>query len=94
MTLGFAGGDDWNGNSTTAGLNLYVSRPQNATVNYFKGPYQFAARISNTSAAAATVAVTLPFNSGTSGQRQFFRGVATSADGRPSADYRFFSTSP
>lgn len=94
VTIGFAGGDDWNGNSVTAGLNIYASRPQNGTVNYFKGPFQFAGRISSTSAVAATASLALPFASGTSGQRQFFRGVATSADGRPSSEFRFFSASP
>jgi len=94
VTIGFAGGDDWNGNSVTAGLDIFASRPQNGTVNYFTGPYQFAGRISNTSAAGATVSVALPFNSGTTGQRQFFYGVASSADGRPSTLQRFFSTSP
>lgn len=87
LVVAFPGGDDWNANSATAGLNLYASRPQNATVNYFTGPYQFAGQIRSV-AAGGSALLSLPFPAGTAGSKVFLRAVATAADGRPSSDFR------
>jgi hypothetical protein len=79
--------DDWQGATTTAGVNIYASRPQNATINYFTGPYAFAGTIRST-AASGTVGLALPFVAGPVGTKIFIRAVATAVDGRPSSVFR------
>lgn len=79
--------DDWQGATTTAGVNIYASRPQNSTINYFTGPYQFAGTIRST-AASGTVGLALPFVAGPTGTKIFIRAVATAVDGRPSSVFR------
>lgn len=79
--------DDWQGATTTAGVNVYASRPQNSTINYFTGPYSFAGTIRST-AASGTVGLALPFVAGPSGTKIFLRAVATAVDGRPSSVFR------
>lgn len=79
--------DDWQGATTTAGVNIYTSRPQNATVNYFTGPYFFCGTIRST-AASGTVGLALPFVAGPAGTKIFIRAVATAVDGRPSSVFR------
>lgn len=87
MTLGWSNADDWQGNSNTGGVAIYASRPQNTTINYFTGPYQFAGKIAGT-ATAGTASIALPFVSGTSGTKIFVKAVASAPDGRPSAVFR------
>jgi hypothetical protein len=79
--------DDWQGATATAGVNIYASRPQNGTINYFTGPYQFSGTIRST-AASGTVGLALPFAAGPVGSKVFIRAVATAVDGRPSSVFR------
>lgn len=79
--------DDWQGNTSTAGVNIYASRPQNPTINYFTGPYFFAGTIRST-AGSGTVGLALPFVAGPTGTKIFIRAVATAVDGRPSSVFR------
>ncbi len=72
---------------TQAGVNIYASRPQNSTINYFTGPYSFAGTIRST-AGSGTVGLALPFVAGPVGSKIFLRAVATAADGRPSSVFR------
>lgn len=86
-TIGWNGADDWQGNSNTGEVNIYASRPQNSTINYFSGPYQFAGTIRST-AISGTASIALPFPAGLSGSKIFIRAVATAPDGRPSFVFR------
>jgi len=79
--------DDWQTSTTQAGVNIYASRPQNSTINYFTGPYSFAGTIRST-AGSGTVGLALPFVAGPVGSKIFLRAVATAADGRPSSVFR------
>lgn len=89
VSLAFSTGastDQW-ANEAGGYLLLYASRPQNPTINYFKGPYRFAAKVTGAASPPTSPAViTLPFVSGPTGSKQFFRAVAVRADGRPSPD--------
>jgi hypothetical protein len=87
LTLGWSNVDDWQGNSTTGAVAIYASRPQNTTINYYTGPYQFAGAIKST-AGSGTVLIALPFVAGTSGTKIFVKAVATAPDGRPSSPFR------
>lgn len=69
---------------STAGSRLlvYVSRPQNSGVNFFKGPYRFAGALEGDPippTSPFTVGVTFPIGLG---QRLFTRVVVAEADGR------------
>jgi hypothetical protein len=79
--------DDWQSSATLAGVNIYASRPQNSTINYFTGPYQYAGSIRST-AASGTAIIALPFVAGPVGTKIFIRAVASAPDGRPSSVFR------
>lgn len=84
-TVTFAAGDDWTAAAaTTSGMLIYGSRQAARSINFFKGPYRFAAIVNNTSGSAA---FTTPFtNPGTIGQ-MFFQITVTRADGRLSSPF-------
>lgn len=65
----------------------YVSRPQTATINYFRGPYQLigATAFASPGSAAVTAGGASPFAQAI-GQKVFLRVQCTLADGRLSAD--------
>lgn len=83
----FTDTDDW-ANEDSAAMLIYASRPQAPTINYFKGPYRFAAAILGDAITPPTspAAIALPFPV-TAGQRLFFRARVTRARGRLSADF-------
>jgi len=63
-------------------LAVYVSRPQNESINFFKGPYRVAGSLQGDPAPPASpLVVTVPFAI-TAGQRIFTRSVVTYLDGR------------
>lgn len=72
-----------------AHLLVYVSRPQNPTVNYFKGPYQIAGSVDGDSTTAPTspATIALPF-AAVSGQKIFAQCRIVRADGRLSEPFR------
>lgn len=87
----FSNADPW---ATAVGgaLLVFISRPQNETVNFFKGPFQFAG-----STLGAVVPPASPDSQVSNfaiavGQRVFARFIATEADGRLSADVIRFLT--
>jgi len=92
VNINFTLGDDWV-SEDDAGMIYYASRPQNASVNFFKGPYRMQGPIlGDAGAPPATPAVGgLPFAFVT-GQKVFFRFVVTRADGRMSSTFRSFDT--
>jgi hypothetical protein len=72
-------------------LQVYISRPQNSGINYFKGPYRFAGAIEGDAVPPTSpFTVGVPFPIGL-GQRLFTRCVVTALDGRISSP--FFSNS-
>lgn len=75
-------GDTWNPTTmeTDSALMMFISRPQNPTVVFFKGPY----RLANVIGAGHTNPFTTALDSfpAGSGQKKFFRFVASCKDGR------------
>lgn len=88
MSLAFTDTDEW-ANEDDAAMAVYVSRPQNASVNYFKGPYQYAQSILGdaTTAPTSPASVTLPFAVAVD-QRIFAKANVARADGRYSTAWR------
>lgn len=86
--IGWSGVDGWQTAPTaSAGVAIFASRPQNATINYFSGPYRYAGVIQSAASAGASV-VTLPFPAGPAGSKIFFKAAALGGDGRYSSDFR------
>lgn len=85
-SVAFTNTDAWAGEIGGA-LLVYASRPMGATINYFKGPYRYAAKVAGAvSPPASPSVVTLPFTIGSAGTKMGFRFVAVRADGRPSPE--------
>lgn len=86
--LGFSNVDEWAG-AVGGILGVYVSRPQNTSINYFKGPYRLAATVIGAVVPPTSpVTVVVPFPI-TAGQRIFMQARASAADGRISSVARF-----
>ena len=66
-------------------LLLYVSRPQNPGINFFRGPYRLAAVIPG-NGTSSDVTFGLPFIAGPSGSALFARARVSFGDGRLSGD--------
>lgn len=92
LELGFTTGDAWVDEDGAAMLVL-ASRGQNPSINYFKGPYRFAASIDGDSGTPPTspATIALPF-AVAAGQRVFVQIRVTRGDGRLSAPFRDFGT--
>lgn len=81
VNIGFSQADAW---ATLAGghLLIYIARPQNPTINFFRGPYQYAGRVNGGVVPPTTPAnITSPFPFA-SGRRIFVKAVAATSDGR------------
>ncbi len=89
----FLTGNNWVDTDGSAML-VYISRQQLPTIDYFKGPYRFAAAILGDSATPPTspAAIAAPF-AGDIGNRVFFKVSVTEADGRLSEPFRDFAVS-
>lgn len=86
ISISFTVTDAWVDESD-AGMLIYVSRQQNTTINFFKGPYQFAGSIDGDDTTPPTSPATIPVPFPlTAGNRIFFRQQVVRADGRLSAD--------
>lgn len=91
-SMAYTNTDGWAG-EVGGYLLVYASRPQNASRNFWNGPYRFAGKVSGAATPPTSPAtITLPFASGPTGSKQFFRVVAVRADGRPSATFRIAGT--
>jgi hypothetical protein len=84
--------DDWV-DEDEAGMLIFASRPQNPSINYFKGPYRFAGLIAGDSVtpptSPATINMPFPF---VAGQKLFFKATIARADGRYSSPFRATAT--
>ena len=78
----FTTGDSWH--ATGGALLIYASRPQNASVNFWKGPFRLVGAISGTATSPQTF--TMPFTTGSTASATFFKTVATAPDGRLSTE--------
>lgn len=84
--------DNTDGWATEAGgfLFVYLSRPQNMSINFFKGPYQLALTVNGNSPTAPVSPIAgtvLPF-AVAAGMKVFFQLRAATADGRLSSEVR------
>lgn len=88
LSLGFTDTDTWVDEDDSAML-IYGSRGNNASINYFKGPYRFADLIAGDSTTPPTTpaAIVLPFTLA-AGQKAFIQGRVSRADGRLSSPFR------
>lgn len=92
VSVAYTNTDAW-ANEVGGALLVYASRPQSPTINFFKSPYRFAGKVAGAGTPPTSPAViTLPFTSGPTGSKQFFRFRAVRADGRPSPDFRVGAT--
>ena len=88
LSLTFTDSDGW-ANLDDSAMLVYGSRPQNESINYFKGPYRFADSIQGLTAGppASPAAIVMPFVL-TAGQKAFIQARVTLADGRLSGTFR------
>lgn len=86
LTVTFADTDEWV-DEDDAALLVYASRPQNNSIEFFKGPYRFAGSIDGDLALPPTspAVIPLPF-AAVAGQNVHFRAQVIRADGRLSSD--------
>ena len=91
VSVAFTNTDTWASEVGSAML-VFSSRGQNPSINYFKGPYQYAGRINGAGTPPTTPqSITIP-TTFAAGQRVFFRVVVSRADGRLSSTFRAFNT--
>lgn len=88
MSVAFTVGDTWN----TAGgaMLLYASRPQNPSINFFKGPFRLVGKISGVATSPQTF--TLPFAAGSTTSVMFIKASVLQPDGRLSTPMIIKST--
>lgn len=88
VSVAFDDGQDWC-SEDDAFMFIFVSRPQNESINFFKGPYRLADAIAGDSAVPITSpqTVTAPFPF-VEGQKLFVKANVGRADGRYSTPFR------
>jgi hypothetical protein len=82
MAVTFTVGDSWN--VAGGAMFLYASRPQNASINFFKGPFRLVGVISGV--ATSPQNLVLPFVAGSTSTAMFIKTSVSQADGRLSTD--------
>jgi hypothetical protein len=87
IDISFNNADDWAKAAGNAML-IYVSRPMNPSINFFKGPYRYAGKIVGaTSAPTSPASIALPFVVA-AGQKLFIKASVARSDGRMSSPFR------
>ncbi len=88
FSFNFTNADAW-ANATGAAMLVFSGRQQQATINYFKGPYRFAQSIlgDDTTPPTSPVVISSPFLMDI-GNFTFTRVRVSQADGRLSPDFR------
>lgn len=91
ISIAFENTDDW-ANEDGSAMLVNISRPQNNSINFFKGPYRHAGSVLGNSTTPPTSPETLgtPFAFVT-GQRVFGHLRVTRADGRLSMPFRTYA---
>jgi hypothetical protein len=91
-SVAFDNTDAW-ANEDAAFMFVFISRPVAPTINYFKGPYRYAGKISGngTTPPTSPATIAVPF-AVTQGQKVFTRAIVSRVDGRLSPDFRAGST--
>lgn len=88
LSIGFTAADDW-ANEDDSAMLVFVSRPQNPSINFFKGPYRFSGRIDGDSVTPPTTPASIPAPFFiTAGQRVFIQIRVCRADGRLTGVFR------
>lgn len=88
VSVAFTDTDAW-ANVVGGALLVYASRPQNQSINFFKGPFRFAGAVLGAASPPTSPAViNLPFAIGPADSKMFFRFIGTLEDGRPSSTFR------
>jgi hypothetical protein len=84
--------DPW-ANDDAGWMGVWQSKPQNPSINYFKGPYRYIGVILGNGLLAPTSPATMasPFTL-TTGQKVFYQVRVLSPDGRLSNSARYFGT--
>lgn len=92
VSWAFDDADGW-ANEDGGAMLIFGSRPQNPSINFFKGPYRVMGTIpgSGTTPPTSPVTVNLPFPV-VVGQKVFFRCRVTRADGRLASSFRGLQT--
>lgn len=87
LDVTFDNTDDW-ANEDDAAMIVYGSRPMSPSINFFKGPFQYAANIDGDAVTPPTspAALTSPF-AFVAGQQGVIRVIVSRADGRLSAPF-------
>lgn len=91
LSAAFTNTDAWATEGTNSFMGIYASAPQNPSVNFFKGPFQFVGKISGTSSPAT---LTLPIAAGVTGTRTFFSIIVSRSDGRLTGTFLASSSAP
>lgn len=88
LSLGFTVTDEWV-DEDDAHLIVLCSRGENASINFFKGPYRYADTVDGDSGTPPTspAAITVPFVL-VAGQKCFIQARVSRADGRLSTPFR------
>lgn len=90
VSMAFTNTDAWAGEAGGY-MFVYISSGNNASINYFKGPYRLAGKVTGSGTPPTSPSViTMPLPFGV-GQRVFFRVNVSRADGRLSGDFRGFN---
>jgi hypothetical protein len=91
-SLAFTNTDSWAGEVGGA-MALFTARGQGLGINYFKGPYRYAGKVSGAATPPTSPASIPPAFSVVAGQRVFYRVEVVRADGRLSGTGRTFCLS-
>lgn len=88
LDLNFTNTDEW-ANEDDSALLVYMSRPMNASINFFKGPYRFAGRVDGdgTTPPTSPATFTAPFSFAV-GNKVAVQVRVSRADGRLSSEIR------
>lgn len=89
LSVAFNASDAWATEGTNSFMAVYTSGPQNPSINFFKGPFQFVGKISGTSSPAT---LTLPIAAGVTGTKTFYSIVVSRSDGRLTGTFLGAST--
>jgi len=92
LSLAFDNTMDW-ANEDDGAMLVFESKPQNAGINYFKGPWNFLGKIDGDAVTAPTDPQTFTSQHSLAvGQKMFYQLRIARADGRVSEPFRVFDT--